>query len=283
MDQPNDNASTDPFATMAQQQDEFLRRVAEVPVTDVYGLVDASGAGAVWTKTSSSWAVVFHFDGWRREAETLQTDTLRVEMPVSEDDLSSLMARIKPYNVLHIRGCVADHPAGRTQALAEEIVSTDVQDDELEARARELQEPIIVEDPRFGALTLDRTVGWFRGRAVWNGRKIELNLAVDDPALLEQLIQAAGELWDAETEWDDRLRDCAVQHLLPIKNESWLDEDETELSAEAFASRLSPDALTIHPDDAFEFWYDDGGLFWGHVIQVTGSLADGPDAAQLYG
>jgi hypothetical protein len=29
------------------------------------------------------------------------------------------------------------------------------------------------------------------------------------------------------------------------------------------------------PDGAFEFWHNDGDLFWGHSILIVGSLEEG--------
>jgi hypothetical protein len=43
------------------------------------------------------------------------------------------------------------------------------------------------------------------------------------------------------------------------------------------------ESITVHPDGRFEFWFDDGDLFWGHSIAVRGSLAEGPTEASVEG
>jgi len=78
-----------------------------------------------------------------------------------------------------------------------------------------------------------------------------------------------------------RVKDSAVQELLPLKNDAWLGDDETEFSPEEFKSKMTLQSISIHPDGDFDFWHDDGDLFWGHSIQVSGSLADGPTAADI--
>ena len=47
--------------------------------------------------------------------------------------------------------------------------------------------------------------------------------------------------------------------------------------------RLEPDAVQISGDDSFDFWFNDGALFWGHSIHVTGSLEGGPEKAEMEG
>ena len=52
---------------------------------------------------------------------------------------------------------------------------------------------------------------------------------------------------------------------------------------ERFMERMELDAVQIYGDGAFEFWFNDGDLFWGHAIHVTGSLDQGPEMAQMEG
>ena len=49
------------------------------------------------------------------------------------------------------------------------------------------------------------------------------------------------------------------------------------------ATRLELDAIQISAGGSFEFWFNDGDLFWGHAIHVTGSLDKGPERAQMEG
>ena len=50
-----------------------------------------------------------------------------------------------------------------------------------------------------------------------------------------------------------------------------------------FMERLEPDAVQISGDGSFDFWFNDGALFWGHSIHVTGSLEGGPEKAEMEG
>ena len=43
------------------------------------------------------------------------------------------------------------------------------------------------------------------------------------------------------------------------------------------------ESITVHPDGGFEFWHNDGDLFWGHSILISGSLVEGPNSADIPG
>ena len=61
------------------------------------------------------------------------------------------------------------------------------------------------------------------------------------------------------------------------------EEEPEEITREQFMERLELDAVQISADGRFEFWFNDGDLFWGHAIHVTGSLDQGPESAQMEG
>ena len=41
------------------------------------------------------------------------------------------------------------------------------------------------------------------------------------------------------------------------------------LSEEGFRSRVSLESITLYPDGGAEMWYSDGGMFWGHSLNLT--------------
>ena len=74
-----------------------------------------------------------------------------------------------------------------------------------------------------------------------------------------------------------------MKELLPLKNETWLEEGESPFSAEKFKSRMMLQSISIYPNGDIEFWHDDGDLFWGHSIQISGSLDEGLSEADIPG
>jgi hypothetical protein len=138
-----------------------------------------------------------------------------------------------------------------------------------------------LEDPQLGIFTLDRQVDWFTGQVDWAGQSIALNLS--ESAEAQAALKTAHALWQNQSEWHRRIQDFAVAQLLPLKNDSWLDEDDAELTAEEFQARMTLESITVKADGSFDFWHDDGDLFWGHSIQISGSLAEGPTDADIPG
>ena len=94
-------------------------------------------------------------------------------------------------------------------------------------------------------------------------------------------------LMERQEEWDQRVRALAAEKLLSLAND-WAQEPEEdrepeEITRDQFMERMELDAIQVYEDGAFEFWFNDGDLFWGHSIHVTGSLANGPEEAQMEG
>ena len=78
----------------------------------------------------------------------------------------------------------------------------------------------------------------------------------------------------------------AARDLLELAND-WASDggceerEPGEITRGQFMERLEPDAVQISGDGSFDFWFNDGALFWGHSIHVTGSLEGGPEKAEM--
>lgn len=103
------------------------------------------------------------------------------------------------------------------------------------------------------------------------------------PAIFGAALRAAHLLWQDQATWNARVLDCSAAELLPIKNESWLEGDEAELTADQFRGRLVLQSVVLSADGSFEYCYGDGDLFWGHAIEISGDLTEGPRSAGIEG
>lgn len=275
--------SDDALAKMERDHQEFLRRIAHVREQDITGLVGANGPGAASKGASGAWNLIVHLAAWKDPSGTIHRREMRVEIPVPTEELARQTAAIGAYSIVGLRLRIAEHPSGRTQGAGSELPVTGVQDEALSRIASELQKPVVISDPVFGDFTLARSVGWFRGRATWDGKPVELDLSAGEHAQAERCLRVARALWDDQPSWTSRIADYAAAQLLELKNESWLDEGEPPATPESFKSRMSPESVTVYPDGAFDFWHDDGDLFWGHAITVSGSLAEGLTDVEISG
>jgi hypothetical protein len=251
------------------------------PIVDVLGIVDASGVSGGRLTDDPLWSLSLRLSPWRISGGLIQFDELAVTRNVSDEELRRWQEIFSPYSVVRIKARVGESAFG-PQAILEDYGGKVSFDEELNHHAAELQKPVTFKDAQFGTFLLDRRVDWFEAEGVqWNGTAVRLNLSDADEAL--DAIETARALWKDEAAWDRRIRDRIVEELHSLKNDTWLGEDEAELSRDEFLGRIVLDAITVHEDGSFTFWYDDGDLFWGHAIEVYGNLTDGPKSANLAG
>jgi hypothetical protein len=242
------------------------------------GLVDASGSGGLRNGPSGPWLLVFDLVAWRDSQGKFIRQDLRCELPVTEDDLHALTDAIKAYSVVELEAASISDGVAQLQR----IVSTTATDVELESIARELQKPVELLSP-FGRLRYEREFGWYAGNATWCGKEIEITLSCADPAHAGAVLQVASKLFSAQPEWNRRVEAHAVQELLALKNEAWLSEDEEPVNEEDFTSRMTLTSISVAETGGFSFWHDDGDLFWGHSIQISGDVVKGPTDADIPG
>jgi hypothetical protein len=74
-----------------------------------------------------------------------------------------------------------------------------------------------------------------------------------------------------------------ASQLLELKNETWLKEDEVELSINEFISRMSIESISFDEEGEISIWYTDGDLFWGHSILVSYNKEGQPIEASING
>ena len=191
------------------------------------------------------------------------------------------MNMIEPYEVLRARvRLVVDSVLETPQAELIKLIGAD-DDGQLQQIATKLQIPVTVQDERFGILTLDRRLDRFDGQVTWNGKTVGLTIEAIGEELCPDSLSAAKKLFANEESWGQRINDYAVKML---HGQTWLEEeDEVELTREEFLSRMKLTDIGVSSDGSFDFWHEDGDLFWGHSIVVYGDLESGPTSLDTPG
>ena len=144
-------------------------------------------------------------------------------------------------------------------------------DPELKAILDEQKKPVTFWVDGLGTFALNRALGWFEAEADWLGSPIRLDLDRDEDR--EKCLFYLRALMKGQADWDGRLRACAARDLLELAND-WASDggceehEPEEITREQFMERLEPDAVQISGDGSFDFWFNDGALFWGHSIHV---------------
>ena len=60
-----------------------------------------------------------------------------------------------------------------------------------------------------------------------------------------------------------------IEEMLVLKNESWLEEGDNELSKEEFQKEINLYSINTYEDGSAELYYKANDLFWGHEIQTS--------------
>lgn len=67
---------------------------------------------------------------------------------------------------------------------------------------------------------------------------------------------------------DESARVFCASKLLPLKNETWLEDQEEPITEEEFIETLDLEGITAFSDESFSLYFDDNDMFWGHSIVV---------------
>jgi hypothetical protein len=267
-------------------REQLEQQLQTAPETEVIGVVSASGVGAgSGASPADPWTILISFSGWRQRGGELQQSELTLRMEVPRSKVNRYQEGIRAFEVLrvHVRLAI-ENAFGSPQALITGTIEKDNGDTELLTYAKQLREPVTVQDPQFGVLTLDRRLNWYESETTtWGRDEIRLTLDAKRAHDLDMSLATARSLWSSQQSWQQKIIGWATTQLLPIKNDSWLNEDEPELTPEEFAQKMVLTSITTRPDGSFDFWFNDGDLFWGHSIMVTGNLKEGPTRAGIEG
>jgi hypothetical protein len=251
----------------------------------IEGVVSPRGQGG-WQGREAGYDVhCFAFAGWRRPGEALVERELTLLRPVppsrgGQNHEENIFERFPPYSIQRLGVLLSKD---QTRAVVEQALPMDEADQELLLFSDRLRQPVVISTERFGDLALNPKVNWFEGKADWNGKTIDIYFETDEEEGIGDAIKSAERLWSEQAAWKCKVDDFAVKELLALKNEAWLSEGEAELTAHDFQARMNLVSITVGGGGRFEFWHEDGDLFWGHSIQISGNLKDGVTDANIPG
>ena len=253
---------------------------------EIVGIVHPLGAGGGQTPPEKNWTLRFSVQPWRGTDGAIQEWELSVCKPnLTDKMLHAMMDSIEPFEILRLRVRleVKKDGLGRPIATLVKMLGKTNADAELTARAEQMQKPVTIKHPLFGTLTLNRALDWLEATSKWGSKKINLYFSRKGRKDDQPLLRLAEELWKKQKTWDKQVHDMAVKKLLDLKNDLWLGDKEKEFTPQRFKKRMKLQSILIEPKGAIEFTFNDGNLFWGHVIQVWGTLKKGPTDAGIAG
>jgi hypothetical protein len=275
--------SDHPADDAVQKRKALQQQFRTLPETIIIGAVGANGPGAGRVPPEKSWSLHPKLVAWRELGRRLNTEPLTVTKAVNDAELTTLQNTIKAETVVAFKAKLALTNSFGIPWAELIAVLPDCEDQELSAFLKEYSKPVQFSDPQFGLFKLNKRVNWFEGQAEWCGVSVSLALKLDHSNNPDPVLQTARELWKAMEAWRQEVNAFAVSQLLDLKNDTWLADGEEEVTAQRFVETMRLEAISVYPDGRFVFWHNDGNLFWGHSIQISGSLSQGLTDADIPG
>jgi len=165
-----------------------------------------------------------------------------------------------------------------------EILEENIKNSELDAILKEYRRPVILTDEHVGELRLDKNLGLFEGRTTWLGKEIEVTLDVDskNEKSWTGAMNLLHTLLEKQEKNDSEYRKFAAKKLTKLANE-WNSDEETKISKEEFSQRMKVLSLSVSFEGDFSIYYEDDDMFFGHDIEISGSVKKGAKSADIVG
>lgn len=272
----------------APEVPEELRALGQKFLPEEFSILAVTGAGGFGgsrTQENGPWLAVLELTAWKEEDSEEPAHREKAQLVAVADDrlMDYLRRRVRGDSVFQIM--VRPSEDGK-QFLMTELPQPEI-DPEMKAILEEQKKPVSIWVPELGTFTLNRLVNWFEAEVEWLGQPTRLD--IDREEDWDACVERAKALMADQKGWDEKVRSFAADQLLEQAND-WAqdaagneDGEPEEITREQFMERLELDAVQISADGRFEFWFNDGEMFWGHSIHVTGSLDQGPESAQMEG
>lgn len=276
-----------PKADPAPAQSEALKAFAAQFAPEEMSVLAVTGANGFSGSKSGEgelWTASIGLTAWIEEDSTdIHREEIGLVVLADDHLLAYLRQRTPPDFIIKFRARLALD--GKRLLLLD--LPEPGFDPDLKAILTEQKRPESTYVDGLGTFTLNRQVNWFQTEVEWLGQPVQLTFDRDEDRA--DCCQTAKALLDDQAGWDSRIRDYAAQELLSLAND-WASDgagdeggEPEELTRESFIARMELESIQVYEDDSFEFWFNDGEMFWGHSIRVSGSLTDGPTDAQMEG
>lgn len=131
-----------------------------------------------------------------------------------------------------------------------------IEPEEIEKSSEEL-----IEDDFFGRLKLNQEFDWYEAT------KDEIEFSFTNTALdqLTQNLRKTEKLLPALA----HIENSMVEEMLALKNESWLEDGDAELSKREFQKEIKIYGVNTYEEGSVHIYYKANDLFWGHEIQTS--------------
>ena len=281
-------------AEIMEFEKEFYKQTKEILVVTSDSSVGAvkSGKASMWVPSKSFLAYVdlstnelFKGDG--RIVWQITESDMRSDKNYSKKFDDGVIYRLRVRELIDKtvpEGFVPSYP---NRFLFDKILEKNVQNAVLAEILEEYKKPISIADESLGEFILDKDLKMFSGEINWLGEKISasLDVSIEDESTWTKALGLLKALSDNQREKDEEFRLFAAKELTELAND-WLQDDEespSEITESDFASRIGMESIGVSSDGDYTLYYFDDDMFFGHAIEISGSMEDGTDSANIVG
>lgn len=180
---------------------------------------------------------------------------------------------------LRVRKCIPENKRSAINDIFNncymvlEVIDDGATDSRLEELGELMSKPVIISDDKLGTFTLERDYSWFSGEIQWLGEDCMVFLETDeeDGDTAEDSLASLKKIYEDLENWDNRLRVFAAEKLTDLAND-WQDDEDSVITEESFAKRITIGELSIAPDGYLTLYFDDDDMFYGHSIEITADI-----------
>ena len=275
-----------PKATQSGEGEAFKSFAADFSTEelDILAVTGASGFGAVQQEDTGLWEASIGLTAWMEEdSPEIHREEIGL-VSLCDDTLRNyLRQRVPPDFIIKFRA--------RLSLDGKRLLMVDLPqpafDPDLKAILEEQKKPESTYVDGLGTFVLNRQVGWYEAEVDWLEGTVRLDFDKGEAEAMKAAQDTARALLADAQGWDQRVRAFAAGQLTDLANQ-WAQDGEEEdtseeITPEDFMGRMELDAIQVDDQGGFTFWFADGEMFWGHSIRVSGTLAGGPDDAQMEG
>ena len=133
-------------------------------------------------------------------------------------------------------------------------------------------------DALFGPLLRRR--GALRGECMLEGVSFEVSFQGGEDEI-DSSIALGRAFWPGAAVWIARARAMLIDELFDTAKD-WAEEDDATLTVDEFKDAVTPRAFSFDYDGAVDLHFDDGDLFAGHFLTVSGGR-EAPEQAVMWG
>ena len=109
---------------------------------------------------------------------------------------------------------------------------------------------------------------WYESSRQINGIQAKIYVSDKEVKEVEALNNRLNQAMDWVKNDFELIKKYCADNLLELKNESWADSEEEQVTEEEFKNLLLLESIKIESDGRLELIFQDGDLFWGHLIVV---------------